>query len=371
MCASAGFERSYNVKIVHVFRAPIGGLFRHVRDLARGQAGLGHEVGIVCDSTTGGEYAQQLVENLRQYCKLGIERRPISRMPGLGDLAGARTVVGIARRWQPDVLHGHGAKGGAYARIAGSWLRKRSFYTPHGGSLHFEASKSMRLVFAITEKSLRNLGTGLCFVCNYERDRFDRMFGIAGKPHRVVYNGLWDDEFRTPQTDAAARDFLFVGEMRDYKGVDILLEALALIPGSTAALVGDGPSMAEYQALSARLGLSSRVAFKGRMPMAEAVKFGRIMVLPSRFESFPYVVLETAAAGLPLITSAVGGIPEVVPRQLLCDPLNAQELARHMRHLLEDRKGLLQSGKDYAAHIRKTCSAVEMARNITDFYATA
>ena len=43
------------MKILHVFRTPVGGLFRHVRDLARGQAALGHEVGIICDSTTGGK----------------------------------------------------------------------------------------------------------------------------------------------------------------------------------------------------------------------------------------------------------------------------------------------------------------------------
>jgi glycosyltransferase involved in cell wall biosynthesis len=359
------------MKIVHVFRAPIGGLFRHVRDLARGQSELGHDVGIVCDSTTGGDYAESLMRDLKPFCKLGIERRPISRLPGAGDLSGARTVINVARKWQPDVLHGHGAKGGAYARIAGAWLGKKSFYTPHGGSLHFEASKPMQLVFKVTERTLRRMGTGLCFVCAYERDRFDRMFGIRGKPHRVVYNGLWEDEFHVPHQSTDATDFLFVGEMRSYKGVDILLEALALIPGATATLVGDGPESEDYKVLANRLGLSDQVAFTGRMPMQDAVKLGRIMVLPSRFESFPYVVLETAAAGLPLITSSVGGIPEVVPRHLLCTPLTAAELASRMHALINDLEKMQQAGKDYAKHIRKTCSAIEMSRQITDFYASA
>jgi glycosyltransferase involved in cell wall biosynthesis len=359
------------MKIVHVFRAPIGGLFRHVRDLARGQTALGHEVGIICDSTTGGDYATQLLNDLLPFCSLGIERHPVSRMPGLGDLAGARAVTKIAKRLQPDVLHGHGAKGGLYARLAGYWTGKKSFYTPHGGSLHHPARWPMNKVFISTEKVLRNLGTGLCFVCDYEKQRFDNMIGLAGEPNIVVHNGLWDEEFLAPQTNADATEFLFVGEMRDYKGVDILLGALAKLPGTRLTLVGDGPSMGDYKNLAQSLGIAQRVFFKGRMPMAEAVKMGRIMVLPSRFESFPYVVLETAAAGLPLITSAVGGIPEVVPKSLLCDPLDVETLAGRMKSLLADPDQMKAAGKSYADHIRKTCSAQDMTQKLTNFYQSA
>jgi glycosyltransferase involved in cell wall biosynthesis len=359
------------MKIVHVFRAPIGGLFRHVRDLARGQKAIGHQVGIICDSTTGGDYAAKLLDDLKADCELGVARRPISRMPGLGDLAGAKTVIDIARDWSPDVLHGHGAKGGVYARLAGYRLGLRSFYTPHGGSLHHPASKPMQVVYDGTEKILRRLGTGLCFVCDYERDRFDRMIGLNNTAHVVAHNGLWDDEFNPASASADATDFLFVGEMRDYKGVDILLKALAKLKGATLTLVGDGPAMDEYKALAVKLGISEQARFMGRMPMQDAVKRGRIMVLPSRFESFPYVVLETAAASLPLITTAVGGIPEVVPRSLLCDPLTPDNLAHRMAILLADPGQMKRDGDTYAAHIRKTCTAQEMTRKITDFYISA
>jgi glycosyltransferase involved in cell wall biosynthesis len=359
------------MKIIHVFRAPIGGLFRHVRDLARGQTELGHEVGIVCDSTTGGDYATKLLKELEPFCPLGIERHPISRLPGLGDLAGARAVTKIAKRLQPDILHGHGAKGGVYARMAGYWTGKRSFYTPHGGSLHHPARWPMSTVLNLTEKAMRNLGTGLCFVCDYEKQRFDRMVGIARKPNIVVHNGLWADEFKAPHTNADATEFVFVGEMRDYKGVDILINALSQLPDAKLNVIGDGPSIDEYKALAASLGLSQRVFFRGRMPMEEAVKMGRIMVLPSRFESFPYVVLETAAAGLPLITSAVGGIPEVVPEAMLCQPLDADTLAGRMASLLADPQQMKDVGKSYADHIRNTCAACEMTKKLTNFYTSA
>ncbi len=359
------------MKIVHVFRAPVGGLFRHVRDLARGQSALGHEIGIICDANTGGDYANELLKQIEPYCSLGVHRRPISRMPGLGDIAGAMAVTAVAREIKPDVLHGHGAKGGTYARLASYRLGLRSFYTPHGGSLHLNAKWPMSMIVNTTERLLRRIGTGLCFVCEYEKQLFDRLFGIKGKSSIVVHNGVWDDEFVTLPKDKQATDFLFVGEMRDFKGVDILLQALATLPNATLTLVGDGPDMKAYQDLKRNLGIVNRAHFKGRLPMAEAVKLGRIMVLPSRFESFPYVVLETAAAGLPLITTKVGGIAEVVPDEMLCQPLDVQTLAAHMAKLLANPRETTREGKAFAEHIRKTCSATEMTQKIIDFYKSA
>ena len=60
------------MKILHVFRTPVGGLFRHVRDLARGQSELGHEVGIICDSTTGGKLLPICLIALRPIVRSGL-----------------------------------------------------------------------------------------------------------------------------------------------------------------------------------------------------------------------------------------------------------------------------------------------------------
>ena len=73
------------LRILHVFRAPLGGLFRHVLDLARGQAQRGHDVGIFCDSTTGGSRADDVFAELSGLLTLGITRVPMSRYPSLTD----------------------------------------------------------------------------------------------------------------------------------------------------------------------------------------------------------------------------------------------------------------------------------------------
>src|SRR4051812_18613130 len=124
------------LRILHVLRSPVGGLFRHVIDLARGQAARGHRVGIVADSTTGGERADAAFAILAPHLTLGLSRVPMSRRIGASDISAQRHVAQRARDTASQVLHGHGAKGGAYARLVGP--RAIRVYTPHGGSLHYD-----------------------------------------------------------------------------------------------------------------------------------------------------------------------------------------------------------------------------------------
>lgn len=105
------------LKILHVFRAPLGGLFRHVLDLARGQIERGHEVGIFCDSTTGGARADEVFAELGPKLSLGVTRVPMSRYPSLTDARAQLSAAATRRRVAPQVVHAHGSKGGVYARL--------------------------------------------------------------------------------------------------------------------------------------------------------------------------------------------------------------------------------------------------------------
>ena len=143
-------------RILHVFRAPVGGLFRHVVDLARLQAAAGHRVGIVCDATTGGERAVQALSDLAPCLALGVTRIPMRRNPHTSDLACLRAVAARAEAVGADVLHGHGAKGGAYARLAAvpggrSVIRA---YTPHGGSYNYRPGSPLHRLYMGAESLL-------------------------------------------------------------------------------------------------------------------------------------------------------------------------------------------------------------------------
>jgi glycosyltransferase involved in cell wall biosynthesis len=359
------------MRILHVFRTPVGGLFRHVRDLARGQAGLGHDIGILCDSTTGGEFAQVLLAGVEHYCSLGVRRIPISRLPGFGDMSGVLQTRSHLAAVKPDIVHCHGAKGGLHGRVAARMLGIPSVYTAHGGSLHYAWSSPVGAAFLAAEKVLAASGDGLHFVCEFERQTFAAKIGLGSKPNAVIYNGLWPEEFEPAVASPDAADFLFLGDMRLLKGVDILLKALADLNASrrvTACLAGDGPDLERFKRQSEQLGLSGAVRFPGRMSARTAFTLGRILVMPSRAESFPYVVLEASAAGVPLIASTVGGIPEVLPAENLVPANDAKALASRLAAALASPEQVLISAATARKRLQADFQAGTMARSILDLY---
>lgn len=360
------------MRILQVFRTPVGGLFRHVRDLTRGLTQLGHEVGIVCDSTTGGGAAEKMLTDLTPSCRLGVHRLPIGRMPGLADLKAASAIARIAETARPDILHGHGAKGGVYARLAGSRLKIPSLYTPHGGSLHYAWSSPRGALFLTAERLMLRRGSGLVFVCDYERRSFEEKVGMAGLPHRVVHNGLWPDEFAAVPLSPETRDLIFLGEMRHLKGVSDLLEALSLLKAAkpvTATLVGDGPDRREFEGLAQRLGLADQVRFTGALPARQAFGLGRVMVMPSRAESLPYVILEAVAAGKPLIATDVGGIPEILPLRSLTPSSDPKALSEAISSALAAPEERLAQARSLAEDAAIRFSAASMCGKIAGFYA--
>jgi hypothetical protein len=114
------------LKILHVLRAPVGGLFRHVVDLARGQASLGHHIGIIADSTTGGATADAVLAALSHDLALGLTRLPMSRHIDLSDIDAIADVAQRVSDARADVVHGHGAKGGGTHASPGRTTRSAS-----------------------------------------------------------------------------------------------------------------------------------------------------------------------------------------------------------------------------------------------------
>ncbi|MGX9116253.1 glycosyltransferase family 4 protein [Mesorhizobium sp. BHbsci] len=335
------------LRIVHCFRSPVGGIFRHVRDLTEAQVAAGHAVGIVCDSTTGGDFEEHLFEQMKGKMALGIHRTPMQRHVGPGDLASAWRTFGLIKGLRPDVLHGHGAKGGAYARLFGSLLRvSRSrvarLYSPHGGSLHYDETTATGKLFFALERFMARFTDYLLFVSDYERQTYHRKVGEPPIPNNLVYNGLSAAEFEPVRTEQNAADVLYIGMMRDLKGPDIFIDALVLAGTRLgrpvkAVMVGDGDDLPRYHAQVKRLGLEGHTRFLPPMPARKAFALAELVIVPSRAEAMPYIVLETLAARKSMIATAVGGIPEIFgtgsPALIRPDP---RELSNKMSAALAD-----------------------------------
>ncbi len=370
--------KTNKLHILHCLRAPVGGLFRHVRDLSAKQAADGHQVGVIVDSLTNDSLTEGRLEALSAHLTLGLHRRSMSRDIGWRDLTAAYATATLAKALDIDVIHGHGAKGGAYGRLAASRLkangsRVASFYTPHGGSLHYAPTSLKGRIFMALERRLARSTDGIIFESAYSADVFRRHVGSLTCSSLVIPNGLLSAEFSTHTPAQDATDIVFIGELRMLKGVDLLLEAMARVTRPapiTATIVGDGPDAALFRQTAARLGLTERVSFPGAMPAARAFPLGRVLVMPSRAESFPYIVLEAAAAGIPLIATSVGGIPEIVggTDTKLVPPENVGALAEAIENALDHPTEAI----DRAARLRLSVAARftvdQMSSAIATFY---
>ncbi|MDB5506503.1 MAG: glycosyltransferase family 4 protein [Devosia sp.] len=305
------------LRILQIMRSPIGGLFRHVLDLTRELAARGHVIGVVVDSEKSDAATESKLGDLAKYVTLGIHRPPIPRTLGAADLTTPLKIRALAKRLDIDILHGHGAKGGFNARLARIGNRKAAaLYTPHGGVLHFDPRSGAGRIFRQLEKLLLGQTNAIIFESQFAHDAFARQIVVPTCVAPVIHNGLLPGEFEPVSPGPDARDFVFIGELRTLKGVGVLLEALEPMRApdgrlATLIMAGDGPDRAAFEAQIKAAGLADRVTLAGVQPARKMFGLGRVVVVPSLAESLPYVVLEAAAAGLPVIASRVGGIPEI------------------------------------------------------------
>jgi glycosyltransferase involved in cell wall biosynthesis len=351
-----------SLKIFHLLRAPLGGLFRHVVDVAQGQIERGHRVGLIVDSTTGGARADAILNELAPRLALGIERVPIPRELSPRDAYALWRISRRVRELAPDVLHGHGAKGAALARLTLGAPEAIRAYTPHGGSLVYCPGTLKGGFYRSLERFLNPLTDLFLFESSYIADLYRSAIGRPTALVRVVRNGISESEFEPLTVQPDATDIVCVGELRPVKAIDVLIEAIAILQQSgrrvTATIAGEGPDAAKLQAQARRLGVADKVRFIGHCPARKAFTMGRMLVIPSHAESLPYVVLEAAAAGLPIIATNVGGNPEIFGPQTpqLIPPDDIAALIAAIAGALDNPEQLHRSAEILKARVRSEFS---------------
>ncbi|ACB79971.1 glycosyl transferase group 1 [Methylorubrum populi BJ001] len=368
-------------RILHVFRAPVGGLFRHVVDLTRLQAEAGHAVGLVCDASTGGERAERALADLGPHLALGVTRIPMRRNPHASDLGALRAVRERALAEQVDVLHGHGAKGGVFARLAPLGRAGRTViraYTPHGGSYNYRPGTPLHRLYMAAEQMMARTTDLFLFESEYVASRHAAFAGGAPRLQRIVHNGLAEAEFAPVETAADPFDLVYVGELREAKGLPVLLRALAKVRAQgremRLLMVGSGPDTESLAAMAENLGLRHAIAFEPPQAIRPVLGRGRVMVVPSLAESLPYVVLEAAAAAQPLVATNVGGIPEIFGSLSgdLVPPGDCEALSVAIMRILDEEPAIREGrARALSEALRMRFSMNRMATDVLCGYAAA
>lgn len=328
----------------------IGGVERHVEQLVSGLARAGARVEVV---TTDLLRDHPLTRARFPPGPSGTEVRRHravrwSDLPkGLG--LAAPGMLGDALRARADLLHAHafGYFPTWVGRIVRDLRRVPLVITPHS----YEGRSGLlgrTYARAVTRATLERADRVVALT-RLEADRLTRL-GVEAERIRVIPNGIDLEEFAGLLPRVArerAPVLLYVGRIfPEQKGLDTLLEAFAEVARRTPArlrLVGD-----DWGALGAlgrrarELGVADRVEATGALPREGVLReYGAadLFVLPSHFDSFPYVLLEAMAASLPVVSTRVGGIPEVVQEgrtALLVPPRDPTALADALVRLLTD-----------------------------------
>jgi glycosyltransferase involved in cell wall biosynthesis len=365
------------LRILHAVRAPVGGIFRHILDVANGQADRGHHVGIIADSMTGGERAEAALTAIAPRLKLGVHRLAIRREPVPIDAVVWAHFMRLIRKLTPDVLHGHGAKAGAFIRLKGRSAKTIRVYTPHGGSLHYPLNTLKGAIYSRLERALMNRTDLFLFESAFARDTYQRTIGKPTGLVRCVFNGVTADEFDPIATADDATDIVYVGEFRHIKGADLLIDAVALLRAGgrpvTLTLAGDGEELEALKAQIARLGLTDAVRFIGHVKARYGFSKGKVLVVPSRGDSMPYVVIEAAAAGVPMMAANVGGIPEIFGEhtEALFAPNIVGAMADAIETALDDPEGAAERARRLRERIFLHFSQKAMVEGIMAGYRAA
>ena len=315
-----------------------GGVARHLTDLADGLAAQGHEVSLCGPGPPTG-----LPDSFPR------EQLDLGRAIGPADIAALRDYLRILRGVAPDVVHAHSSKAGAIARL-GRARRPRTpvLYTPHGYAFAGHFSRELeRSAYRQIERALAPAASRVVCVSEAEA-RLARSVGPAARV-RVVHNGI--DIPAAGPVDPAVAEIARSGPvlcaltlLRPGKGIETLIDAFVAVrerhPRVQLAIAGDGPDRGALEARARDAGLAESVHFLG--PSADplgVIRGANVFVHPSWAESFPYVILEAMAVGVPIVASDVGGVGEALSDRetgLLVPPRSAPALARALLETLED-----------------------------------
>lgn len=360
------------MRVVYVSTIERGGPLTHLRQLTPRVAAEGVDVRVVCGS-------EELAESFRAL-EVPAEVVPVRHKL---DLAGAISL------WPhldgADVVHTHDRRAGLFGRLAGRLHRSRVVHTLHGMPEEIAARIGRpdapdppgvspgRIAWLVhgylrIESGLTRLGHVVA--PSHAMADFMLAHGFPDPLVHVIPYGV------EPGTDGARpeHDILVAGvaaNLEYWKGIDVLLEAARLARAPLRLeIYGAGSLRDELERHARELGVDAR--FHGFVADMSAPLAGLdVLVQPSRADNLPLAILEAMAAGLPVIGTRVGGIPELVldgETGLLAEPERPEALAAALDSLAASRERRLELGRRGRERVQEHFSADGVARRTVALY---
>lgn len=310
----------------------------------------GHEASVV----VGGEgpYCEHLLSKKVPYVVSRYLCRPIKP---LSDCLAIAELRRIFKRLNPELISLHSAKAGLLGRIAAMGIGMPVIFTAHGWSFTEGISWYKASLFKALERITAPLANQIITVSEYDRSiALKAGIGPAEKI-QTIHNAMPEVSVAAaPEQNNGPVRIIMVARLDEPKDHETLFNALASLKDRdwVVDLVGDGPHEEKLLATAESMGISDRIRFLGlRRDVDELLAESHIFVLTTRWEGFPRSILEAMRGGLPVVASAVGGIPESVEEDrtgYLVPGNGVEELSHRLAYLInhpEERLRLGQAGR--------------------------
>jgi glycosyltransferase involved in cell wall biosynthesis len=389
------------MKILYLItKSNFGGAQRYVFDLATEAKKHGHDV--VVGFGGNGPLAIKLTE-------AGVRTVPIATLERdvnlLADIKTFFRLLDIFAEEQPNVIHLNSSKMGGLGALAArlwntwEWIFKflgrggtiaRIIFTGHGWAFNEERSDTERFAIGCAHWLTIQLAHQTIAVSRKTREQVSAL-PFSWHKLTVIHNGVGQIQ-TLPRKQALdnilgdRKDLFLSGgplvvgtlaELHKNKGLSYAIEGIAQLKKQTGAalifiILGDGEERARLDALIAKLGLADVVFLAGHRDDGVALLSAfDIFLLPSITEAFPYAILEAGKVGLPVVATAVGGIPEIIDDMesgILIQSKNPGEVARALSYLIQHPERRKALGDAMAMRIAHRFNLETMVRETLSLY---
>lgn len=361
------------MKILYIItKAEMGGAQTHVLDLAKNYKIAGHDIAIM--SSSDGWLAQKAnVLKIKYYPNKFFENtfNPIKM------LWAGQELEKCLNDFKPDIVHCHSSFAGIVGRLT---IKNKipTFFTAHGWSFN-EGVKPLQKFFGILSERICARYTKKIICCA----EFVKNLGLKYKigtsdKFDVIYNGivLKDVDYQVKDKDIIK--IVMVARLAEPKNPFLLIDAYSKLSQETknksqVIIIGDGPQMKMLRDVVRDINLFDSIKFTGAIDHDQVFPYldaGHIFALPSKWEGFPYTIIEGMNAKMAVIASDVGGIKEAIDDNcgILIRDNDVNEWAKALEKLINNPTLIKQMGEAGFNKVKNNFDIIIMFKKVLDLY---
>lgn len=343
--------------IMQIVGEPAGGIRRHVHSIIFGLRGIpGLKQSYVCSVSGGDAGFRKDLPALMGALESRLLNLNIGKKPALSDILNLLRLARYVKEQKVSIVHGHGAKGGAYARLLAGLCGCKAVYTPHGGAVHKMFGWAEDKIYTAAEKLFFGFTDHFLFESSYTAQAYFAKVGKQPKNWIINHNGIPLPDMAAIRRESQALGYApgtggilnigVFGILRPQKGQLYAIKAAAELVSRDIKvklhIYGKGPDQAALDSEVSRLGLTETVIFHGEVGNPQPHMFAMdIILIPSLFEAFGYVAIEAFSLGKPVVAAFVGGLKEIITdgiNGLLVLPGDHMAMAEALERLSTDAR---------------------------------